>query len=300
MDWDWTSLYAWLNVPWFTIGKTPITATRLFGLLFILFFVWWVASFVESSMRRVHLRGTSTVSGSTIYTFARIVRYIVWIIGTIVGLNYLGFDLASFALVGGAIGVGIGLGLQNVFSNVVSGIIILLEKTLKVGDFVDLQSGVVGTVTEIGVRYTRVTTNDQVDVFVPNSEFVSGRVVNWTYGNTPRRFGIAFGVAYGCDKDAVREAGLAAAAGVKGLLNDGQHEADVRLRGFGESSLDFELGVWLGPDLISKPGLVRSMCLWALEDELKARGIEIPYPQRDLRIRSGAIAVELKKEAAPQ
>ena len=289
MDWDWGLIWAWINTPWFTIGETDITMGRVLGLLFILVFVWWFAYALEMGLRRVHLRGgthATGATGATVYTLARIIRYIVWIIGTVVGLNYLGFDLASLALVGGAIGVGIGLGLQSLFSNVVSGIIILLEKTLKIGDFVDLQSGVVGTVTEIGVRYTRVTTNDEVDVLVPNSEFVNGRVTNWTYGGAYRRMGIPFGVAYGSDKKLVEEAALAAAARVEGLLDEGDHRAHVLLRAFGESSLDFELGVWPGPALINKPGRVRSLCLWALEDELKARGIAIPNPQRDVYIRS--------------
>jgi small-conductance mechanosensitive channel len=288
MEWDWERAWAWINVPWFSIGQTPITMSRMMGLVFILVFVWWFAVALETGLRRVHLRGGANVSGATVYAFARIVRYIVWIVGTIVGLNYLGFDLATFAIVGGAIGIGVGLGLQNLFSNVVSGIIILLEKTLKVGDFVDLQSGVVGTVTEIGVRYTRVTTNDEVDVLVPNSEFVNGRVTNWTYGGAYRRVGIPFGVAYGSDKKLVEEAALAAAAKVPGLLNDGEHKAHVFMRALGESSLDFELGVWVGPEVVKRPGRVRSMCLWALEDELTARGIEIPFPQRDVHMRSVA------------
>jgi len=287
MEWDWSAIYDWVNTPWFSIGETDITAGRLAGLVFILVFVWWVAYMLETTVRRVHVRAGHGVSSSTVYALARILRYMVWIIGTIVGLNYLGFDLASFAIIGGAIGVGIGLGLQNLFSNVVSGIIILLEKTLKVGDFVDLQQGLTGTVTEIGVRYTRVTTNDEVDVLVPNSEFVNARVTNWTFGGAYRRIGIPFSVAYGSDKELVREAGAAAAARVEGLIDDGSHHTHVLMRGLGESALDFELGIWLGPTLINRPGAARSACLWALEEELTKRGIEIPYPTREVRVRNG-------------
>jgi small-conductance mechanosensitive channel len=214
----------------------------------------------------------------------------VWIVGTLVGLTYLGFDLTSLALVGGAIGVGIGFGLQNIFSNFISGIIILVEKTLKIGDFVDLQSGVRGTVTEISMRYTRVTTNDSVDILVPNSEFINQRVTNWTFGERNRRIRVPFGVAYGTDKQQVREAGVAAARTVHGIIIDHTHPADVRLVSLGESRLDFELLVWVGPELIGKPGGTHARLLWALEDELNRRGIDIPFPQREIHVRAAVPA----------
>ncbi len=289
MDWD--TLWGWFNTPWFTVGDTGISLARVAGLFFILAFSWWFSSLLESALRRVALRGRHHAVSSTVYAFTRLVRYVVWIVGTLVGLNYLGFNLASLAFLGGAIGVGIGFGLQNIFQNFISGIIILVEKTLKIGDFVDLQSGVRGTVTEIGMRYTRITTNDSVDVLVPNSEFINGRVTNWTFHERSRRIRVPFGVAYGTDKDQVREAGIAAAKRVKGTIVDDMHPADVRLVKFGDSSLDFEVMVWVGPDAIGRPGGTHARILWELETELTKRGIEIPFPQRDLRIRSGSLGV---------
>ena len=288
MEWD--SILSWINTPWLTLGETDVTLARIAGLVFILLFVWWFASALERALRRVALRGRTGEPSSTVYAYTRLVRYLVWIVGTLIGLNYLGFHLASLAFLGGAIGVGIGFGLQNIFSNFISGIIILVEKTLKIGDFVDLQSGVRGTVTEIGMRYTRITTNDSVDVLVPNSEFINGRVTNWTFNERNRRIRVPLGVAYGSDKNAVREAGLAAAKGVPGILCDERHPADVRLVKFGDSSLDFELVAWVGPDAITKPGGTQARLLWALEEELTRRNIEIPFPQRDLHIRSGTLA----------
>jgi small-conductance mechanosensitive channel len=291
MNTDWNAIYAWINTPWFTLGKTPVTLGSIAGLAAILIFVWWFSSLIERTLRRVALHGRSHELSSTVYAFTRLVRYVVWIAGTLIGLTYLGFDLKSLAFLGGAIGVGIGFGLQNIFSNFISGIIILVEKTLKIGDFVDLQSGVRGTVTEIAMRYTRVTTNDSVDVLVPNSEFINQRVTNWTFGERNRRIRVPFGVAYGSDKQQVREAGLAAAKTLTGIILDDTHPADVRLVKLGDSSLDFELLVWVGPALVGKPGGTHAKLLWALEDELTRRGIEIPFPQRDLRIRSGSLPI---------
>ena len=153
----------------------------------------------------------------------------MWVIGTLVGLNSLGIDLSSIALLGSAFAVGLGFGLQNIVSNFVSGIIILLERSLKVGDFVDLESGVRGHVKEIAMRYTRITTNDAMDVVVPNSEFINGRVANWTFDDSHRRMHIPFGVAYGTPKELVREAGLAAASKVDGVVEQGSMKSAVWL-----------------------------------------------------------------------
>ncbi len=297
-DIDWDALLVWVSTPWFTIGNTSVSLPRMLGLLLIIALVWWLAFLLEGGMRRVAIRsGHGLASRSNVYAVTRILRYLVWIVGTFIGLNYIGFDLTSFALIGGAVGVGIGFGLQNIFSNFISGVIILLEKTLKVGDYVDLQSGVMGTVAEIGVRYTRITTNDEVDILVPNSEFINGRVTNWTFDNEFRRMRVRFGVAYGSDKEQVREAGLAAAAAVRGTINDARRKPEVWLVNFGDSSLDFDLMVWVGPDLVTRPGRTKAELLWALEDELRKRDIEIPFPQRDLHLRSSA--VDLKSDAAP-
>jgi small-conductance mechanosensitive channel len=147
------------------------------------------------------------------------------------------------------------------------------------------------------MRYTRITTNDSVDILVPNSEFINARVTNWTFSERSRRIRVPFGVAYGSDKNLVREAGLAAAKSVAGLLTDEGHPADVRLVNFGESSLDFELLVWVGPDAIARPGGTNARLLWALEEELTRRGLEIPFPQRDLHLRSGTLPIDLPQKA---
>ena len=185
---DLASLAAILHHLIFSIGNTDITALRVVGLVLIMCGVWWGASLVERSIRSlVARRHPNSIENSSVYALAKITRYVIWIVGSVVGLNFIGFDLASLALLGGAIGVGIGLGLQSIFANFLSGIILLLDRTLKVGDYVDLQSGVMGTVAEISIRYTRVTTNDNVDIIVPNSEFVNGRVTNWTLDDRRRR-----------------------------------------------------------------------------------------------------------------
>lgn len=280
--------------PWFSIADTQINLLRVLGLIIILLVIWRVGIVLEQTLTRIG-RDQGKESSPGWYALSRISRYAVWIIGLFIGLSYLGFNMASFAVIGGAIGVGVGFGLQNIISNFVSGIIILIEKIIKVDDFVDLQSGVMGRVTEINLRYTRITTSDLIDIIVPNSEFISGRVVNWTLGERARRLHIPFGVAYGVDKQRVKEAAIAAALSVSGIEHSPGREPDVWLVNFGESSLDFELVVWVGSESISSPGRTQAQFLWAIEDELRKRNIEIPFPQRDLHIRSGTLAVSLNK-----
>lgn len=288
------SIRALAMVTWFDIGGTPVNFFKLAGLAIILSAVWRVGYVFERTVSQIGREEGKEVTPGT-YALSRIGRYLVWIVGVIVGLGYLGFNMSSFAVLGGAIGVGLGFGLQNIISNFVSGIIILVEKIIKVDDFVDLQSGVMGRVAEINLRYTRITTTDLIDVIVPNSEFITGRVINWTLGEPVRRLHIAFGVAYGTDKQLVREAGIAAAMSIPGTVRETGREPDVWLVKFGDSSLDFELVVWVGADAIGSPGRTEASYLLAIEDELAKRHIEIPFPQRDLHIRSGKLAVSLER-----
>ena len=284
------------NKEWFQIGATAITLSRVLGLILIFIFVNWLAKLVEKVVYNLNsTRAGSSINASSLYALSRISRYIILLIGIVVGLNFIGFDLSSLVLLGGALGVGIGFGLQNIFNNLVSGIIILLEQTLKVGDFVDLESGVMGRVSEVNMRYTRITTNDEVDIIVPNSEFINGRVINWTLGNLNRRMHIPFGVAYGTDKELVEQCALNAAHSLSYTIEDNQKKTDVWLINFGDSSLDFELVVWVGPEGVRAPAKVHAKFLWAIETELGKAGIEIPFPQRDLHVKSGALDINLIK-----
>jgi small-conductance mechanosensitive channel len=175
----------------------------------------------------------------------------------------------------------------------------LLERSLKVGDFVELESGVRGHVREIAMRYTRVSSNDSLDVLVPNSEFINGRVVNWTLDDSYRRMHIPFGVAYGTPKELVREAGLAAALKVPGVVHNKDMETAVWLVAYGDSSMNYELIVWADRDLTTRPGSTHAKLMWALDDELAVRHIEIPFPQRDLHVRSGTLNVRLDSGSSP-
>lgn len=272
------------------------SAADTFGIPFTLFElltavgILVAASLVAFALRMIILRRSraeQSVHVSTWYTLSRLVTYTVLVLGFFLAISALGVPLSDFAVLGGVIGVGLGFGLQSLFSNFISGIVLLLDKSLKVGDFVELESGVTGEVRDIKIRATTIVTNDNIDILVPNSEFVSGRVVNWTHRDVLRRLRVPFGVAYGTDKNAVKEAALEAAAAVPFTLSlDGPQRPQVWLIEFGASSLNFELVVWLNPEATKKPVAVTAAYNWALHSALQAHGIEIPFPQSDVHVKS--------------
>lgn len=266
----------------------------------------WLLSVLMRRWLTGYARRNPNANRASLYTVSRLVQYVLLSIGVLIGLDRAGIPVSKLTVFAGAIGVGLGFGLQAIFSNFISGLILLFDRSLKVGDFVELESGARGEVRDIKIRATRITTNDNIDILVPNSEFVTGKVTNWTLYDGSRRVRIPFGVGYGSEKEAVRAAALEAAAEVPfTLANDGPRAPQVWLVAFGESSLDFELVVWLTADATKRPGAVRAAYLWALHGALGRHAIELPFPQRDLHLRSlfgreGDDAVSLLRAQAVQ
>ena len=295
-----SEMLSWLTQPLIRLGSSSISLGTLVGGVGFIVLVWWLASFVERTIIGVaDHRAREVGGGASIHMLSRIVRYLIWIVGSFVALNSIGLDLTTVALMGSALAVGLGFGLQNIFANFVGGVVILAERILKVGDFVELESGVRGNVKEIAMRYTRITTNDATDILVPNAEFTDKRVINWTYDSTFRRVRVPFGVAYGVRKEQVLEAGVAAAKAVPGVLDQPGREPTVWLVGYGDNSMNYELVIWADRDLTTRPGSTHANLMWALDTELVRRGLEIPFPQRDLHIRSGTLDVRLQQPVTP-
>ena len=266
----------------------------------------WLLSALVRHWLTGYARRNPNANRASLYTLSRLVQYVLLLVGALIGLDHAGIPVSKLTVFAGAIGVGLGFGLQAIFSNFVSGLILLFDRSLKVGDFVELESGARGEVRDIKIRATRIATNDNIDILVPNSEFVTGKVTNWTLYDGSRRVRIPFGVGYGSDKDTVRAAALEAAAEVPfTLAQDGPRAPQVWLVEFGDNSLNFELVVWLTADATKRPGAVKAAYLWALHSALVRHAIEIPFPQRDLHLRSvfgregeDAIAL-LRAQSAP-
>lgn len=275
----------WLNHSIFSGGSFNLTVGSLAGAV-LLFIACVVVAMLLSQVLRRYARRYEHVNPASVYVVERLVRYLLLLIGVGLALNATGIPMARFAVFAGALGVGLGFGLQAIFNNFVCGLVLLFDRSLKVGDFVDLASGVHGRVRDIHIRATRITTNDDIDILVPNSEFVNGRVVNWTVREGFRRLKVPFHVAYGSDKEAVMDAGMEAARAVPlTLTHEGEKAPQVRLVAFGDWALRFELVVWLNADATRRPGAALAAYNWALHNALHAHDIRIPVPQSDVRLR---------------
>ena len=283
---SWRFVWDWLGTPLFDVGDIQLTTFDLIHITLILTIAWWISKLGRRGIERVSAMRPN-MNRASVYTLSRLLHYVVMTVGFLVGLSAIGIDLSKFALFASALGVGVGFGLQTLVSNFIAGLMLLFEKSLKVGDYIELESGISGEVREINIRSTVITTNDNIDIVVPNSVFVNGHVMNWTMRDVYRRIHVPFGVAYGSDKDLVRKAVLEAANSVSHTLADDENrKPQVWLSGFGDSSLDFELIVWLTSDSVKRPGAVNAAYMWAIETALNKYGIEIPFPQRDLHVRS--------------
>ena len=276
-----------------TLGDARLSVLMVLKGAALLVILLWSASLIT---RFAHSRLTRSknMTPSVKTLIGQTVRIGSFFFAVMFAMNIIGVDLTAFAVFSGAIGVGIGFGLQAIFSNLVAGIIMLIEQSVKVGDFVELESGLMGEVKEINIRATLVRTGMNVDILVPNSEFINSRVTNWTLRDAFVRTRIPFGVAYGTDKELVKKAALEAADAVPHMLTGPDASApQVWLVGFGESSLDFELVLMLKPEAVKRPGAVKADYNWALETALSKYGIEIPFPQRDLHMRTGTLPINL-------
>ena len=269
----------------FTVGKTPVTAGGLIAALITVVVALIAARLIGRAMSR--LRGRVSRGGPALYIVEKLSAYGLIVFGVIAGVSTLGVDLSSLAVFGGALGVGVGLGLQGVVKEFVSGIVLIFDEELRVGDYIELESGQRGVVHEIGARATRIRNNDSVDILIPNSQLIQGTVTNWTLRGHTRRIRIPFRVAYSVDKEKVRDAVLEAAKAVPFTLPDSAtYRTQVWLVGFGESGLNYELVVWPRLEAVKRPNAIQAAYTWAIDDALRNAGIEMPFPQRDLPIRS--------------
>ena len=286
-----------LNAAAFSVAGVKITLLRVITSVVIAIVALWIGR-VAGDAAQSQLQSNKKLNPSMAGLLGQVLKVGFMAAAILIALSTLGVNLTALTVFGGALGVGIGFGLQSIFSNFISGIIILFERSIKVGDFIELQSGVTGLVKEINIRSTLVTTNDNVDILVPNEEFIKSQVINWTLRDARRRMRIEFGVAYGSDKELVRKAGLEAAEAVEWTFQGlPGREPQVWLTGFGDSALDFELVVWLTEEAVKKPARVKADYYWALHTALYKYELEIPFPQRDLNFRNaGEITVHMAKD----
>lgn len=210
-----------------------------------------------------------------------IYQILVYFITFMIGMDILNIQLSNLAFFGGAIGIGLGFGLQKITSNFISGLILLFEKSIESGDLVELESGVYGFVRNTGARYTLIETLNGKEVMIPNEEFITKSVVNWTYSTKKGRIDIDVGVSYNCDIEKARSLMLEAAEEHELCSED--PKPDCLLKEYGDSSVNFTLHFWID-DITTKRRKTRSDVMRSIWKKLKDNNIEIPFPQRDVHI----------------
>lgn len=267
-----------LNTPLVTISGTPITLTTVGVFLLILLATWWLSRVAQRGTRRA-LGRRPDADPATIAVSARLVHYAVLIIGLGIGLQTIGINLGALFAAGAFFAIALGFAMQNVAQNFVAGVILLTERTIKPGDVLQVEGSVV-KVTHMGMRATVARSRDEEDLIIPNSLLVQNTVTNYTLRDSFFRVRATVGVAYESDLPLVMRILREAAVAIPGRA--AEHEPLVLLTGFGESSVDFEVSIWV-PDPWNARRMLSDLneAIWAT---LARNGVRIPFPQRDVHV----------------
>jgi len=270
-----------LEQPFASVGGLPISAFFALKAAIFVVVLFLLAHVTMTVLENRILTYTPLEEGQR-YAVARVVSYVVFTLGLVIGLQSLGINLSSLVVVGGALGVGVGFGLQGIVSNFVAGLVLLLEQPVKLGDRIEV-GGTFGDVVRLRGRSTWIQTNDNVVIIVPNSEFINERVINWTANDRQVRISMPVGVSYDTDPRVVRQLLAQIATEHPDVQSDPAPE--IVFLDFGDSSLDFELRVWTVRQ-VQTPQRLKSDLYFAIFQAFREKGIEIPFPQRDLHLRS--------------
>jgi small-conductance mechanosensitive channel len=268
------------------VWNTELIGTVTIGNVLLLLILFASVIILERIVQKQVIRrflSRTKLQPSLQFGLSRIIGYTLLAIGFYIAFQAVGLDLSSLAIIAASLGVGVGFGLQNIINNFVSGIIILAERPISIGDRIEV-AGVAGRVTKIQLRSTTVITNDNITMIVPNADFISNTVTNWSHGDPKVRIRVPVGVAYGSDLKLLQQLLLEAAGEHPKALRD--PSPVVLFTEFGDSSLNFELGVWT-QEMTATPVHFTSEMNFIIEQKLRENDIEIPFPQRDLHVRSG-------------
>ena len=278
------------------VGEFRVSVYGIIKAVLSLAVLLWVASFAsrlfEQRIQKVH-RLTPSVQ----VLMAKLLKLVLLSVAVLFALSTIGVDLTALAVFGGAVGVGIGLGLQRIVANLISGVILLLDRSIKPGDVIAIGE-TFGWIQSLGARYTAVRTRDGTEFLIPNEDLITTQVENWSHSDVKLRLKIPVGISYNCDPHfAIKLCNEAAAKCQRVLENPGPN---TLLRGFGDNSVDLEIRFWID-DPQNGRGNIISEILLNVWDAFKEHDIEIPFPQRDLHLRSGdaPIKIEMSSPQSP-
>ncbi|MDH3710029.1 MAG: mechanosensitive ion channel [Cyclobacteriaceae bacterium] len=265
----------------FQLGEKDITLGGIFYFFIAILLLIWLTDRVQKLVvKRVLVRSKIDIGVSE--SIGTIFRYLVITIGLFVIIQTAGIDLTALGFIAGALGVGIGFGLQGITNNFISGLIILFERPIKVGDRIDV-GDISGDVVKIAARATTVVTNDNISIIIPNSEFINSRVINWSHNDRRIRFNYMVGVSYNEDPRRVRKLLLEVAKENNAVLK--HPPPDILFKEYADSAIVFNLRVWTY-EYTDRPNVLKSQLYYAIFKKFRDNNVSIPFPQRDLHIKS--------------
>lgn len=281
-----TTLKDFFTAPIFTFNEQPISLLSLLKALILVTLGIIAGRFYKRWIARAGKRWPD-MSQMSIRLASNIGYYLIIIVTFIIALGSIGIDMSSISLIAGALSIGIGFGLQTVVSNFIAGIILMFERTIRIGDTIELSDTLRGRVTDMRIRSTTIKTFDNIDIVVPNSSFIQNNVVNWTLEDLSRRLHIPFGVAYGTKVEDVKQVILEelAQSRLTYIKDDETKQPEVWMVAMNSSSVDFELLVWVEWLNALRPNALRSDFMILIYNALYKHGIQIPFPQLDLYVK---------------
>ncbi len=281
-----TKIKETFTAPLFVYNEQPISLLSLLKAL-----IWVVLGFFLGMLYKQWIARMSRrwpdMSQMSIRLASNIGYYLIVIIALIIAIGSIGIDMTSISLIAGALSIGIGFGLQTVVSNFIAGIILMFERTIRIGDTIEISDMLRGRVTDMRIRSTTIKTFDNIDIVVPNSSFIQNNVINWTLEDPTRRIHIPFGVAYGTEVERVKKVILEELekSALTYIKDDSEKQPEVWMVAMNSSSVDFELLVWVEWASKLRPNSLRSDFLILIYNALYKHGIQIPFPQLDLYVK---------------
>lgn len=265
--------------PIFSVNDFVLTPEKIIVVLLILLSTALILALIRKLLLRNQSLNTSEKGRRT--SLFLLIKYFAWVTSIALCIELLGFQVTILIAGSAALLVGIGFGLQNIFNDFVSGLFLLFERTIKVGDIMEV-GGVVGRVVQINLRTSVLHSRDGFDIIIPNHKFISDNVVNWSLQTFTRRFSVSVGVAYSSDVDKVRDVLLACSKEIEQISQDEHNKPSVRLQDFSDSSLQFELMFWT--EEIFRVEQLKSRLRFIIINAFRKEGITIPFPQRDVHL----------------
>ncbi|MAK65137.1 MAG: mechanosensitive ion channel protein MscS [Maricaulis sp.] len=266
----------------FQVGDVRISAYTVLRALVVLALVFWTTAIIVDVVDH-RLEKLTKMRSTTRILVTKVFQIAIYILAGLIALDMIGLDLTTLTVFGGALGIGLGFGLQKIASNFISGLILLLERSVEQDDLIELPDGTSGFVRRSSARYTLIETFDGKEILIPNEDFITNRVTNWTLSSAKARIQINLGVAYGSDIEKAQALILEAASEHPRCIEDPAPQCF--LLNFGDSSVDFTLLFWV-ENVVDGRWAPQSDVMFAIWRKFRENGIEIPFPQRDIHIKS--------------